>query len=200
MLVIMTGPSGSGKSTVAARVLDAIPRLRFSVSHTTRAQRPGEVDGEAYHFVDEATFVGMIEGGAFAEHAEVHGKRYGTSTAEIERLGAAGFDVLFDVDVQGAAQLMERYPDAVSLFFLPPSVAVMEQRLRGRGTESEEQVQVRLTNARDELEHAERFTYVVVNDDVEVAVAELSAIVRAERCRRPRRQGIIDSLRAEKSA
>ena len=193
----MSGPSGSGKSTVATRVLNSLDRLRFSVSHTTRSPRPGERDGHDYYFVDKATFEAMISATGFAEWARVHDRFYGTSLAEIERLRSAGYDILLDVDVQGAAQLRQHFDDAVYVFFLPPSLEALEQRLRGRGTESDEQLALRLATARTDLEHGDLFDYVVVNVQVDDAVADLSGIVRAERCRRTRRGALVDTLRSK---
>lgn len=197
LLVVLTAPSGTGKSTVAQHLFALQPRLRFSVSHTTRRPRPGEEDGTHYHFVDDATFDEMVAGGAFAEWAHVHKQRYGTSRAEIDRLTGAGFDVLLDVDVQGARQLMESYPDAVSVFLLPPSLGELERRLVGRGTESREQLATRLGTARTELREAARFRYVVVNDEVERAAADFLSILHAERCRRDRNEDLLTSLWAE---
>ena len=138
MLIILTAPSGTGKSTVAARVLSARPKLAFSVSHTTRPIRAGEVAGESYYYVDDAHFDAMVEEGAFAEWAHVHARRYGTSKAEVERLLEAGYDVLFDIDPQGGIQLMEVYPEAVTIFMVPPALENLEARLKHRGTESDE--------------------------------------------------------------
>ena len=186
LLVVLAGPSGSGKSTLLARVFAADPRLAFSVSHTTRPARPGETDGQNYHFVDHAEFERMIAADAFAEWAPVHARKYGTSKAEIERLRAADKDIVFDVDVQGAASLTRVYPDAVSVFILPPSLAILEQRLRGRGTESDDQVSVRLENAKKEIARAGDFAYTIVNDDLVRAASELGAIITAERRRTSR--------------
>ncbi len=197
LLIVLTAPSGTGKSTVARHLFALQPRLRFSVSHTTRRPRPGEEDGVHYHFVDDATFDRMVAEGAFAEWAHVHKQRYGTSRAEIDRLTGAGFDVLLDVDVQGARQLLESYPDAVSVFLLPPSLEELERRLVGRGTESPEQLATRLETARTELREAARFRYVVVNDEVERAAADFLSITRAERCRRDRNEDLLTSLWAQ---
>ncbi|MCC6625696.1 MAG: guanylate kinase [Deltaproteobacteria bacterium] len=196
MLVVLAGPSGTGKSTLLARAFAADPRLSFSVSHTTRPPRAGEVDGQAYHFVDEATFDHMIEVNAFAEWAHVHSRRYGTSKAEVQRLRDADRDIVFDVDVQGAAALTAAYPEAVSVFILPPSFASLEARLRGRGTEGEAQLAVRLANARREIAEANTFTYTIVNDDVATAAAALVAIIRAERLRTSRRPDLASRVLA----
>lgn len=180
MLIILTAPSGTGKSTVAERVLTARRSLAFSVSHTTRPKRPAEVDGEDYYFVDDEAFEALVTAGGFAEWAHVHAQRYGTSKAEVSRRLSAGFDVLFDIDPQGGLQLMEVYPEAVTIFMVPPSMIELETRLRGRGTDSEEQVAIRLGVAREEIAQAHRYQYVVVNDDLDQAVADFLAIVDAE--------------------
>ncbi len=197
LLIVLTAPSGTGKSTVTKRLLEVEPRLAFSVSHTTRPPRPHEQDGVDYWFVDDARFQQMVDEGAFAEWAWVHTRRYGTSHAEIERLTAAGRHVLFDVDVQGAENLLRAYPEAVSVFMLPPSLDELERRLRGRGTEDEEQVRVRLANARDEVGRCRLFEYVIINDEVEAAVADFRAILRAEACRCSRRGALIAALETQ---
>lgn len=193
----MTGPSGSGKSTILRGVMAQDPRLALSVSHTTRPPRPGERDGVEYHFVDDATFDRMVAEGAFAEWAGVHAKRYGTSRAEIARLLGAGRDIVFDIDVQGAAQLRAAYSSAVAIFILPPTMASLEERLRGRATESEEQVQIRLQNARAEIARADTYDYLIVNDSVDEAVADFLAVIHAERRRGTRVRSITRRLLEE---
>jgi len=183
-LFVISAPSGAGKSTILKKLLAAVPNLAFSVSHTTRAPRPGESNGREYHFVDRATFEGMREKLAFLEWAEVHGNLYGTSRAAIEAQQAQGIDVFLDIDVQGARQLREQQlPGAVFLFIAPPSLAELEKRLRGRGTDPEETVQLRLNNARREMEDADRYDYLVINDQLDEAVEILRAVVIAERCK-----------------
>jgi guanylate kinase len=186
LLIVVTGPSGTGKSTILSRWFASDPRLAFSVSHTTRPARPGEVDGRDYWFVTDATFDGMVERGEFAEWAHVHKRRYGTSRAEIDRLVRAGMDPVFDIDVVGADNLAKAYPECVRVFLLPPSLAVLEARLRGRGTESEAMIATRLDNARQEIAQASRFHYLVTNASVEEAAGTLAAIVTAERRRTSR--------------
>jgi guanylate kinase len=183
ILIILTAPSGTGKSTVAGEVLSARPKVAFSVSHTTRPQRPGEVDGEDYYFVDNPTFDAMVDGEEFAEWAHVHARRYGTSKAEVKRQVEAGFDVLFDIDPQGGVQLMDVYPDAVTIFMVPPALESLEARLRGRGTETAEQIEIRLSVARSEIAEAHCYQYVIVNEVVERAVSDFIAIIDAERQR-----------------
>lgn len=185
LLIVLVGPSGTGKSTILKQLFARDARMAFSVSHTTRAPRAGEVDGEAYHFVSDATFDAMVAEGAFAEWANVHGRRYGTARAEIDRLRAAGRDIVFDIDVVGALNLCRAYPDAVSVFLLPPSLAELEARLRGRGTETAENLALRLANARAEIAQAQAFRYLIVNASVATAAETLAGIVVAERHRAP---------------
>lgn len=183
-LFVISAPSGAGKTTLLSRVMARIARLAFSVSHTTRAPRPGEHDGVDYHFVDKAEFLAMIAGGLFLEHAEVHGNLYGTAQAGIRQQLEEGIDVILDIDVQGA-EILRRTGQmpAAYVFIAPPSMAELERRLRGRGTESEERIQLRLQNARQELRAATQYEYLIVNEDAAVAADLLGAIVLAERAR-----------------
>jgi guanylate kinase len=197
MVVILTAPSGTGKTTVASLVLDQDPHLTFSVSHTTRLIRPGEQDGVDYHFVDDARFDEMVQSAAFAEWAHVHKRRYGTSLREVERIRSDGQDVLLDIDPQGGLQLMESYPNAVTIFMAPPSMKDLEDRLRGRGTEAEDQIATRLGVAAEEIGYAPRYDYLVVNDVIENAVATIAAILQAERTRSARNARFIRELRAQ---
>jgi guanylate kinase len=183
-LFVISAPSGAGKSTILKKLLTAVPNLAFSVSHTTRAPRPGESNGKEYHFIDRPTFEGMRTGQAFLEWAEVHGNLYGTSRAAIEAQQARGIDVFLDIDVQGARQLRDGgHPGAIFLFIAPPSWGELEKRLRGRGTDPEETVQLRLGNARREMEDAGRYDYLVINDRLDEAVEVLRAVIVAERCK-----------------
>jgi guanylate kinase len=182
-VIVVSAPSGAGKSTVLARVLDDMPGLRFSVSHTTRPPRPGERDGVEYHFVDRRVFEGLRDDGKLLEWAEVHGNLYGTGLAEHGQARAEGVDLLLDVDVQGAAQVREKMPEAVTVFILPPSYEVLERRLRGRGQDDEATVKRRLAAAGRELQAFERYDYAIVNDDLGACVEALKSIVRAARCR-----------------
>jgi guanylate kinase len=196
ILLVLSSPSGAGKTTLSRRLLAHFPHLRFSVSHTTRSPRSNEVDGRDYHFVSRADFERLVGDGAFLEWAEVHGNLYGTSLAEIARAqaepGCAG--MIFDIDYQGARQMRAKRTDIVGVFILPPSMAELEQRLRGRASETEEIVQRRFLAAIREIEHYALFDYVVVNDDVEAAFDQLRSILVAERARRDRRAGLAESL------
>lgn len=186
LLIVLCGPSGVGKSTLVAWLKHNEPDLRFSVSYTTRPPRPGDREGETYHFVDESVFIEKAAAGAFLEHACVFGKRYGTEKAQVDGLVERGAVVLLDIDVQGARQVKERAPRAIFVFILPPSMAVLEARLRGRNTDAAEVIERRLLVARSEIAEAPWFDYVLVNDDLPTVQANLMAIVRAERLRRLR--------------
>jgi guanylate kinase len=178
-LFILSGPSGSGKSTVLDRVLTAgNSRLRLAVSATTRQPRRQEQDGVNYHFWTRARFEAAVEAGALLEWAEVFGNFYGTLRSEVEPFRHQGVGVVLDIDVQGAAQVREKCPEVVTIFLCASSLEVYEQRLRARGTETEEAIQRRLQGARRELQHVSEYQNVVVNDDLEKAVTELQAIVR----------------------
>lgn len=179
VLLILCGPSGVGKTSLGRALLDSCQKLTLSVSYTTRPRRGGEVDGEDYHFVDEEKFVEMRRSDAFAEWAEVHGNFYGTPISAIENAWAAGKDVLFDIDYQGARQLKERFPDAAAVLVVPPDMETLETRLRGRGTDSQAVIEKRLANARHELEQYELFDYIVENGEFDEAVESLQAIYRA---------------------
>lgn len=178
-LIIVSGPSGCGKSTVIGRVLaqSDLP-LRLSVSATTRGRRGKEVDGVHYHFWERDRFLREVEGGAFLEWAEVHGRLYGTLRAEVDPYRERGTGVVLDIDVQGAEQVRRSCPDHVSVFLRTSSPEVLERRLRMRGTETEEAILLRLGNARRELERAGEYQFQVINDDLEPAVAQLTEIIR----------------------
>ena len=186
VLLIVSSPSGAGKTTLCNMLRAEMTDLRFSVSHTTRRPRPGEVDGREYHFVPDDLFDRMVADGVFLEWAQVHGHHYGTSRSEIERARAECRGIIFDIDFQGARQIRARLPDAVTVFILPPTLEELERRLRGRGTEDEATVQRRLANAKREIAHYGLFDYVVCNDQLDRAYERLKSIVAAERCRRQR--------------
>lgn len=182
-LFVISAPSGSGKTTLVRRLLDTLDDVRFSVSLTTRPVRGNERDGIDYHFVSEDVFRAKIQEGEFLEWAEVHGNLYGTSKLETERVRIAGEDILLDVDVQGAAQVRKAQPDAITLFIMPPSFSVLEDRLRGRRQDSPEVIEGRLEEARREIHHYKDYDYVLINDSVERTSELFKAIVLAERTR-----------------
>jgi guanylate kinase len=179
--LVVAAPSGTGKTTVCRALVARDPRLVFSVSHTTRARRPGEEDGRDYHFVDETEFRRMIDAGEFLEWAVYNDRLYGTSFAAIDAGLASGRDVVLEIEVQGARQVRKRRGDARLVFLLPPSWPALVTRLRGRGTDGEEEIERRLVVAKGELAAAEEFDYAVVNDELETCVRELGEIVAAER-------------------
>jgi guanylate kinase len=178
---VVAAPSGVGKTTVCRALVEHDDEIAFSVSHTTRPQRPGERDGYDYHFVDEVEFLRLVDDGAFVEHACYSQHLYGTSWAALSEPLERGRDVLLEIEVQGAAQVSERVEAARLIFLLPPSLEELERRLRDRGTDSDEEVTRRLTIARGEIREVDSFHYAVVNDRVERAVAELREVVKAER-------------------
>lgn len=185
LLLILSSPSGAGKTTLTHRLLQRLPEFTFSVSHTTRKPRAKEENGKDYHFVDRARFEELVATGAFAEWAEVHGNLYGTTLAEIERARKQGSTgVIFDVDYQGARQIKATRKESIGVFILPPSLQELERRLRGRATDDEETIRRRFDKSLVEIEHYPFFDYVLVNDDVDRAVATLEGIVLAERTRR----------------
>lgn len=182
-LYVISAPSGAGKTSLVAAMLQQDARLGVSVSHTTRPVRAGEEDGVNYHFVSRETFEGMIARDEFLEHASVFGNYYGTSQIWVKETLAQGQDVILEIDWQGAAQVRRLMPDCVSIFIVPPSSAVLRQRLTGRGTDAEDVVERRLREAAEECRHALEFDFLVVNDVFEVALGELLAIVGAQRLR-----------------
>lgn len=178
---VVSGPSGVGKSTIVRRVLESDPQVRFSVSHTTRAHREGEQDGVDYRFVDLPTFRALIAKGAFLEHAEYQGNYYGTSRAAVEEPTRSGFDLILEVEVQGAKQLQTRLPNAIRVFIRPPSLESLETRLRARNTEDASVAKGRLERAREELLYADECPHRIVNDSIDKAVDELLRIIRDAR-------------------
>ena len=186
ILFIITAPSGAGKSSLIDALLKDDPRLRLSISYTTRAPRPGEVNGREYHFVDDKTFVAMLERGEFLESAEVHGNRYGTSQAVIREALARGQDLMLEIDWQGAQQVRRLYPGCVGAFILPPSVAELERRMRLRGQDTDEVIRRRLASAEEEISHAPEFDYAIINKDFDEARQDLQAIIRVERLKKSR--------------
>ena len=180
-LFIITAASGAGKTSLVHALLASDSNIKLSVSYTTRQPRPGEVNGEHYHFVDETQFLSMLAAGDFLESAHVHGARYGTSQTRVKAALASGDDLILEIDWQGAAAVRKLYPNAISIFILPPSIAELESRLRGRGQDSEEVIIKRLAAARDEMSHVGEFDYVTINDKFEESLQDLTSIFRAER-------------------
>jgi guanylate kinase len=191
LMLVLSSPSGAGKTTLSRLLLDADPGVELSISVTTRPQRPGEIAGHDYHFVEADRFAAMRDSGALLEWAQVFGHFYGTPRAPVDQALAQGRDVLFDVDWQGTQQLREKAPgDLVSVFVLPPSVAELEQRLRRRAQDSDSVIRGRMARAADEMSHWGEYDYVVVNHAIEDAFAKVRAILAAERLKRERQTGL----------
>ncbi len=182
-LFIVAAPSGAGKTTLVRHLLESDKQIGVSISHTTRRPRPGEENGREYHFVDVPSFLERIGQGEFLEWAEVHGNYYGTSKRWIEDEMLAERDVLLEIDWQGAQQVRKVFPQAIGIFVLPPSMAILHERLSGRGTDSEDVIARRIAAARDEMRHVDEFDYVIINDTLQQAVGDLQAIVRTARLR-----------------
>ena len=196
LMLVVSSPSGAGKSTLSRRLLHKDPRISMSVSVTTRPKRVNEIDDKDYIFVTRERFEEMVTEGAFLEHASVFGNRYGTPKAAVEKMLAEGRDVLFDIDWQGAQQLAQKARgDLVRVFILPPSRAELERRLRARAEDPPEIVARRMAEANNEISRWPEYDYVIVNDDVEKALAQLAAIVAAERLNRQRQTGLVDFVR-----
>lgn len=203
-LYVVSAPSGAGKTSLIKALLGRDPDLHLSVSYTTRRPRPGEVDGVHYHYVDPQTFQGMVGEGAFLEHAQVFGNWYGTAEAALRAGLAQGQDLVLEIDWQGARQVRQRFPEAVGIFILPPSVAALEARLCGRGQDDAAIIAGRMAQARDEIAHYQDYDYLVVNQDFDVALDDLTAILRARRLLRgaqaPRLAPVLDDLLGAGSA
>lgn len=182
-LFIVAAPSGAGKTTLVRKLLEQDQAVQLSISYTTRAPRAGEQHGREYHFVDVTEFRAMRERGDFLEWAEVHGNFYGTSRVWLKDQMQAGRDVLLEIDWQGAQQVRKQFPEAVGIFILPPSLAELERRLRGRGTDSDEVIARRLTAAVGEMRHVDEFDFAIINNDLDEALKDLAAAVRAARLR-----------------
>ncbi|GAB6094755.1 guanylate kinase [Desulfatiferula olefinivorans] len=182
-LFVISAPSGTGKTTLCRLLLDAFDTIGYSVSHTTRSPRPGEVDGRDYFFVSTEVFETMIRDNALIEWARVHGNYYGTSSAFVRQCLESGRDILLDIDVKGAASIREQYPDAVTIFIMPPSMEALRERLNRRATDSPEVIETRITNAEEEIRHRDLYRHVIVNDDLDRAKDELFALIRSYRDR-----------------
>ncbi len=198
-LFIVTAASGAGKTSLLRALLDLDSQAKHSISYTTRKPRPGEVDGVDYHFVDQAQFLQMLSDGEFLESAEVYGARYGTAQTSVDTALQAGYDIVLEIDWQGAAQVRRLYPQAISIFILPPSLEALAERLNSRGQDSKEVIARRLAAAREEMSHVGEFDYVTMNDDFQTALEDLRAIVRTQRLRRDRQlrryQNLFNSIK-----
>lgn len=182
-LFVVSAPSGAGKTSLCKAITDSMENLTHSVSCTTRGPRPGEIDGRDYFFVTKERFQAMMDAGDFAEWANVHGNLYGTSRRVLDDMVRQGIDVILDIDTQGAAQIKTRFPGAVFIFIMPPSLEILEERLRGRKSDREEEISRRMRRAREEIRDYTKYDYIIVNRDFERALSELRSIVTAERCR-----------------
>lgn len=193
LMLVISSPSGAGKSTIARTLMDIDKQIGMSVSVTTRARRPSEIEGVHYHFISQREFERLRASDALLEWAEVHGNFYGTPREPVEVAMSEGRDMLFDIDWQGAQQLQEKMSvDVVSIFILPPTMTELQSRLHRRAEDSEEVIQTRLHNSRAEIEHWREYDYVIVNDDLNAAFDAVQSIVKAERLRRDRRHGMFD--------
>ncbi|MBZ0091908.1 MAG: guanylate kinase [Sulfuricellaceae bacterium] len=182
-LFIVCAPSGAGKTSLVRALLEKDTQVMLSISYTTRAMRPGEADGRDYHFVSREQFIAMLERSEFVESAEVYGNLYGTSQIWLNEAMQQGSDIILEIDWQGAAAVRKIFPDAVGLFILPPSLDALKTRLRGRGQDSDEVIERRLAAAREDISHLNEFDYVIINNEFDIALADLQAIFRAERLR-----------------
>ncbi|MBW1780727.1 MAG: guanylate kinase [Deltaproteobacteria bacterium] len=194
ILFVISAPSGGGKSTIATAVRQRVDGLGYSISHTTRSPRRDEQDGVDYHFVDNPTFAKMIDEGAFVEWASVYDNRYGTALSEIRKPMASGQDILLDVDVQGGRNIKARFPDSVLIFLVPPSLEVLEKRLRGRDTDDEAVIIRRMKQAADDMRNCAWYDYIIVNDILEKAIHETQSVIISERCRRERQLPLIKKM------
>jgi guanylate kinase len=196
LMFVLSSPSGAGKTTLSRLLIERLPGLEMSVSATTRAMRPGEVDGRDYLFVDKTRFEQMVKGDELLEWATVFDNRYGTPRAAVEAALSAGQDVLFDIDWQGTQQLREKArADVVSVFILPPSAADLEKRLHSRAQDSDEVIRKRMSRASHEMSHWAEYDYIVINHDIDAAFAEVQSILKAERLKRERRIGLVGFVR-----
>lgn len=197
-LFIVSAPSGAGKTSLVRALLKADPWVKLSISYTTRAPRPGEIDGVDYHFVNETQFMQILEKGEFLESAEVHGARYGTSQTRVEATLHDDHDLILEIDWQGAAQVRNHHPQAIGIFILPPSIETLGERLSNRGQDSPEVIARRMAAARDEMSHVSEFDYVIINDDFQMALLDICAIIRTQRLKRnkqlSRHQALLNSL------
>lgn len=199
LLIVISGPSGAGKGTIYGAVTKAHPELKKSISVTTRAPRAGETEGVHYYFRSVEEYAEMKKRGEFLETAEVYGNYYGTPAAPVMEMLSHGDDVMFEIDIEGAKQIKAKYPECVSIFIMPPSFEILEQRLRGRGTEDEQSLARRLGSARSELAQYENFDYIVFNDEAKVATEKVIDIIASEKCAISRNSGKIEKMLEIKS-
>ncbi len=183
LLFVVSAPSGAGKTSLCRGITGSLKDLTHSISYTTRKPRPGEIDGRDYYFVDEKRFREMVQAGDFAEWAEVHANHYGTSRRALEDMISKGLDVILDIDTQGAKQIKPKYKTAVFIFIMPPSLDILEERLRNRKSDQEEEIRRRIQRSREEIRDYATYDYIVVNQDFDRALNDLRSIVLAERCR-----------------
>jgi guanylate kinase len=201
LALVLSSPSGAGKTTISRALLATEHELELSVSVTTRAMRPGEIDGRDYHFIDRPTFDRMVADGALLEHADVFDNCYGTPRAPVEAALSAGRDILFDIDWQGTQQVAAKMrEDLVTVFILPPSAAELKRRLTQRAADSAEVIARRMEKAASEMSHFPEYDYVVINTDLDLSITQVRAILTAERLKRPRRPGLIDFVRTLQSS
>jgi len=193
-LFIVSAPSGAGKTSLVGALLASTPDIALSISYTTRPPRPGEVNGRDYHFVSRETFTAMSGRGDFLESAEIYGHLYGTSQTWIKAETASGHDILLEIDWQGAEQVRRVFPDCIGIFILPPSIQALEDRLKGRGKDSEEVIARRMQAARDEISHVAEFDYVIINNKLDEAMQQLRSVVVAARVRRDRQLALHQAL------
>lgn len=194
ILIAVSAPSGGGKGSILSQVMTEDANVRYSVSATTRSPRPGERPGEHYDFVSRAQFKAMIAAGEMLEYAEYCGNYYGTPAKPVKEWLLQGYDVVLEIEVQGAAQIMEKAPECVTIFIMPPSMEVLEHRLRKRGTETEDAIKGRIRTAYDEIQHACDFQYIVINDQLEDAVCDMRAVLRAEKLKLSRNRESIEGV------
>ena len=195
LLIVVSGPSGAGKGTICDALREHFPNIHYSISMTTRQPRPGEEDGVNYYFTDTGRFEELLKENAFLEHAKVYDHYYGTPKEYVYQMLRQGNHVMLEIDIQGAMQVKEKYPQGVFIYIVPPSKAVLEERLRGRHTDSDDVIAARLAKARNELEWIDKYDYVIVNDDLGEAIQKAAAVLKAEECRVMRNANCIEETK-----